>query len=183
MVRYIRVMSLALLLVGCVDLDKKSFSSSHFYQQRNLIFEENVEFLSERVKEVLAQDNWKITYDGIDQPGQTYSGYNYVNYVADEKPVGMDATAWHYTMYSTDIPYEFIQARKLTSYGVYAYIVVSKQFDQKSSLAITVSAESPDKKQLITKYNKSFVNRMREPLIEEEEKSTSFWRFFTKWFD
>lgn len=165
------VAGLLLCLTGCINSASELYSSSDVFNPADLRFDENVDSLSDRTIAILEENNWKITYEGTEPPIEQQRIYRGD---VGTPPQTTEELAWNKTSQGLEAPYKYIQARKLTSYGVSLFVVVSKLRDLNSTLSVTATAGKKEKRQQIEQQVHNLIKQLQatakkqDPLLDSQ---------------
>ena len=149
-----------ILVVACTSLDPVSVSSNDLNMQSELRSNKSPDQLTTSVKQVIAELNWKILYEGSMLPKGSLSG------ASNTSPLhsgDFDAVAWNKTLKSGAEPYKFVEVITpvtFFSYGAAIFIVVFKAQNGETSVAITGSTSQVNEKKKMEIYIKEFSDRL-----------------------
>lgn len=149
---------LSVFLSACASLNPIQVSSGTLPLQFNMPAYE----LEARVKTVLKNKDWNLIYDDVSKPNKKLTGDS------NESPfstTNWDEVAWGQTYPNALYPNKYLVAKtpiSIKSYGAAVFIVISKEWDQKSSMVITLSSGQYFERDTLNTKLKSFIEELKK---------------------
>jgi len=169
MLRFLMSIICTMLLavpVAHAGLGPKAVSTQDFDPGSSLIFQADAQQVAAAIKEIVAEQKWKLLYEGAEQPKKNYSFFSnaYANPITYRSA---DKAAWEKAKADDLEPRAYLQAKTPTSafsFGAEIFVIVYQSKESGSLVSIAASTSQIKEKKKLEGYISDLAKSLNDKL-------------------